>query len=84
MNKATLALLISGLMAGQTAMAMAPNTDLNLMPYPQEVELGKGQVALDKDFSIYVKGYDSERWAVYYTRLSLPKKKEVEKWGGAV
>ncbi|NOH21644.1 beta-N-acetylhexosaminidase [Vibrio europaeus] len=61
MNKATLALLISGLMAGQTAMAMAPNTDLNLMPYPQEVELGKGQIALDKDFSIYVKGYDSER-----------------------
>ena len=52
MNKATLALLISGLMAGQTAMAMAPNTDLNLMPYPQEVELGKGQVALDKDFSL--------------------------------
>tara|TARA_Y100001956_G_scaffold44900_1_gene43678 strand:- start:1099 stop:1221 length:123 start_codon:yes stop_codon:yes gene_type:complete len=39
MEKATLALVISGLMTGP---AMAPNTNLNLMPYPQEVELGSG------------------------------------------
>ncbi|WP_159737685.1 beta-N-acetylhexosaminidase [Vibrio atypicus] len=61
MKKATLALLISGLMAAPTTMAMAPNTDLNLMPYPQEVALGSGKVELNKDFSIFIKGYDSER-----------------------
>lgn len=60
MKKSTLTLLISGLLT-TNAMAMAPNTDLNLMPYPQEVELGSGKVELDKDFSIYIKGYDSER-----------------------
>lgn len=60
MKKSTLTLLISGLLT-TNAMAMAPNTDLNLMPYPQEVELGNGKVELDKDFSIYIKGYDSER-----------------------
>ncbi|WP_019275233.1 beta-N-acetylhexosaminidase [Vibrio coralliilyticus] len=61
MKKATLALVISGLMAAPMTMAMAPNTDLNLMPYPQTVELGEGKVAIDKSFSIYIKGYDSER-----------------------
>lgn len=60
MKRTTLTLLISGLLT-TNAMAMAPNTDLNLMPYPQEVELGSGKVELDKDFSIYIKGYDSER-----------------------
>ncbi|MEF1171218.1 beta-N-acetylhexosaminidase [Vibrio sinaloensis] len=61
MKKATLALLVSGLMTGPAAMAMAPNTDLNLMPYPQEVQLGSGSVSIDKAFSIFIKGYDSER-----------------------
>lgn len=42
MNKGTLALLISGLITIPTAaMAMTPNTDLNLMPYPQNVEWGR-------------------------------------------
>lgn len=62
MNKGTLALLISGLISIPTAaMAMTPNNDLNLMPYPQNVELGQGKVTLDKSFSIYIKGYDSPR-----------------------
>ncbi|HDM8045128.1 TPA: family 20 glycosylhydrolase [Vibrio campbellii] len=60
MNKGTLALLISGLISIPTA-AMTPNTDLNLMPYPQNVELGQGKITLDKSFSIYIKGYDSPR-----------------------
>ncbi|NAW62074.1 family 20 glycosylhydrolase [Vibrio sp. V31_P5A7T61] len=62
MNKGTLVLLISGLITIPTAaMAMTPNTDLNLMPYPQNVELGQGKISLDKSFSIYIKGYDSPR-----------------------
>ncbi|WP_282252451.1 beta-N-acetylhexosaminidase [Vibrio campbellii] len=62
MNKGTLALLISGLISIPTAaMVMTPNTDLNLMPYPQNVELGQGKITLDKSFSIYIKGYDSPR-----------------------
>ncbi|EGR0101374.1 family 20 glycosylhydrolase [Vibrio vulnificus] len=63
MNKATLALLISGIFMAPTTMAMAPNTDLVLMPYPQSVELSEGKVTLDKAFSIYIKGYDSPRVA---------------------
>ncbi|WP_032469200.1 beta-N-acetylhexosaminidase [Vibrio mimicus] len=61
MNKATLALLISGMMMAPTSMAMAPNTDLVLMPYPQSVTLQEGKVALDQNFSIFIKGYDSPR-----------------------
>lgn len=62
MNKGTLVLLILGLITIPTAaMAMTPNTDLNLMPYPQNVELGQGKISLDKSFSIYIKGYDSPR-----------------------
>ncbi|ANN29091.1 Beta-hexosaminidase [Vibrio vulnificus] len=63
MNKATLALLISGVLMAPITMAMAPNTDLVLMPYPQNVELSEGKVTLDKAFSIYIKGYDSPRVA---------------------
>ncbi|ENM5842324.1 family 20 glycosylhydrolase [Vibrio mimicus] len=63
MNKATLALLISGMMMAPTSMAMAPNTDLVLMPYPQSVTLQEGKVALDQNFSIFIKGYDSPRVA---------------------
>ncbi|ENM5779134.1 family 20 glycosylhydrolase [Vibrio mimicus] len=63
MNKATLALLISGMMMAPTSMAMAPNTDLVLMPYPQSVTLQEGKVALDQHFSIFIKGYDSPRVA---------------------
>ncbi|EEY46317.1 beta-hexosaminidase [Vibrio mimicus VM223] len=46
-----------------TSMAMAPNTDLVLMPYPQSVTLQEGKVALDQNFSIFIKGYDSPRVA---------------------
>ncbi|MGC9403734.1 family 20 glycosylhydrolase [Vibrio genomosp. F10 str. 9ZC157] len=46
-------------------LAMAPNTDLNLMPYPQTVELNKGQVTVDSEFKVFIKGYNSDR--VEYT-----------------
>ncbi|OEF05085.1 family 20 glycosylhydrolase [Vibrio genomosp. F10] len=45
--------------------AMDPNTDLNLMPYPQTVELNKGQVTVDSEFKVFIKGYNSDR--VEYT-----------------
>ncbi|MGF1777693.1 family 20 glycosylhydrolase [Vibrio nomapromontoriensis] len=61
MKKNVLSLLVAGSLMSATAWAAAPNTDLNLMPYPQSVELGTGQVELTKDFSIYIKGYRSER-----------------------
>ncbi|NOH30228.1 family 20 glycosylhydrolase [Vibrio mediterranei] len=65
MKKSILSLLIAGSLTTTAAWAMAPNTDLNLMPYPQSVELGQGSVTLDKDFSIYIKGFNSDR--VEYT-----------------
>lgn len=61
MTKSTLALLMTSIVASSNVMANEPNTSLNLMPYPQSVELGSGKVILDKSFSIYVKGHDSER-----------------------
>ncbi|EKF9122917.1 beta-N-acetylhexosaminidase [Vibrio cholerae] len=60
MKRSTLALFISGLLS-TNLMAMAPSTPLNLMPYPQSVELGVGTVNIDKNFSIYIKGFDSDR-----------------------
>ncbi|ERM62605.1 beta-N-acetylhexosaminidase [Vibrio mimicus CAIM 1883] len=51
------------MMMAPTSMAMAPNTDLVLMPYPQSVTLQEGKVALDQNFSIFIKGYDSPRVA---------------------
>lgn len=65
MKKSILTLLVAGSLTTTAAWAMAPNTDLNLMPYPQSVELGQGSVTLDKDFSIYIKGFNSDR--VEYT-----------------
>ena len=62
MYKGTLALLISSIFTLPTAaIAMTPNSDLNLMPYPQNVALKEGKVTLDKSFSIYIKGYNSPR-----------------------
>lgn len=61
MNKGTLALLISGLLAIPATMAKTPNSDLNLMPYPKKVALGQGKIPLNSAFSIYIKGYDSPR-----------------------
>lgn len=61
MKKTILSLLISSSMVAPMAFAMAPNTDLNLMPYPQEVELKSGQVNIDSDFKVFIKGYNSDR-----------------------
>ncbi|MEZ8824299.1 family 20 glycosylhydrolase [Vibrio amylolyticus] len=65
MKKTILSLLISSSMVTPMALAMAPNTDLNLMPYPQEVELNKGQVTVDSHFKVFIKGFNSDR--VEYT-----------------
>ncbi len=61
MNKTLISILIAGSLMSSTVMAMAPNSDLNLMPYPQQLELGSGTVSIDKNFSIFIKGYSSER-----------------------
>ena len=55
MKKTILSLLISGSVVSPMALAMAPNTDLNLMPYPQTVELKSGQVKVDGNFKVYIK-----------------------------
>nr|VVV02715.1 Beta-hexosaminidase [Aliivibrio wodanis] len=61
MKKTLLTLTVSSLLFSASSIASAPNTDLNLMPYPQSVELKSGQVAINSDFSIYLDGYKSER-----------------------
>ncbi len=65
MKKTILSLLISGSVVSPMALAMAPNTNLNLMPYPQTVELQAGQVKVDGNFKVYIKGFNSDR--VEYT-----------------
>ena len=57
---ALLTLSLSGF-ASLAAFAAAPNTDLNLMPYPQEVNLQQGALKVDADFSIALTGFQSER-----------------------
>ncbi|WP_051303036.1 beta-N-acetylhexosaminidase [Psychromonas aquimarina] len=57
---ALLTLGISGF-ASLSATAAAPNTDLNLMPYPQEVTLKQGTLKIDADFSIALTGFQSDR-----------------------
>lgn len=52
MKKTMLALAISALACSSLAWAAAPNTDLPLMPYPQEVMLGKGVLPVDRHFTI--------------------------------
>ncbi|WP_226983160.1 beta-N-acetylhexosaminidase [Vibrio navarrensis] len=36
---------------------MAANRELNLMPYPQQVQLLSGRIAIDANFSMLLKGY---------------------------
>ena len=61
MKKTLLALTVSSLVFSASSFSSAPNTDLNLMPYPQSVELKSGQLAITNNFSIYIDGYKSER-----------------------
>lgn len=61
MKKTLLTLSISSFLFSASSLASAPNTDLNLMPYPQSVELNSGQLEITSDFSIYIDGYKSER-----------------------
>ncbi|MGY0400074.1 MAG: beta-N-acetylhexosaminidase [Ostreibacterium sp.] len=49
--------------------AMTPNTDLNLMPYPQSVKLGQGKISINKDFSLYVSNFNSNRIKANMKRL---------------
>ncbi len=55
MKKTILSLLISGSVVSPMALAMAPNTDLNLMPYPQAVELNQAKVKVDGNFKVYIR-----------------------------
>ncbi|MUK77180.1 family 20 glycosylhydrolase [Aliivibrio fischeri] len=61
MKKTLLTLSISSFLFSASSLASAPNADLNLMPYPQSVELNSGQLEITSDFSIYIDGYKSER-----------------------
>lgn len=61
MKKSILSLVIASTIFTSSAFALAPNTDLALMPYPQEVKLLEGKVEINQDFSVFVKGYSSER-----------------------
>lgn len=61
MKKTLLALTISALLFSGASFSASPNTNLNLMPYPHSVALKSGQLAITKDFSIYIEGYKSER-----------------------
>ena len=61
MKKTLLALTVSSIILSTPSLASAPNTNLNLMPYPQSVELKSGKLPIDNNFSIYIDGYKSER-----------------------
>lgn len=52
MRKTMLALAVSALACSSLVWAAAPNTDLPLMPYPQEVKLGKGELPVNRHFTI--------------------------------
>lgn len=52
---------VAGLLLSTSAMAGAPSVDLPLMPYPQQVDLQEGRLAIGKDFKIFLEGYASER-----------------------
>ena len=45
----------------ENVMSFAPNTNLQLMPYPQQVTLLKGHIEINQGFSVFIKGYNSER-----------------------
>ncbi|MDN2480925.1 family 20 glycosylhydrolase [Vibrio agarivorans] len=60
-----LSAIVSTTLLTPLALAMAPNTHLNLMPYPQTVELQAGAIEVDGNFKVFIKGYRSPR--VEYT-----------------
>ncbi|PKG40487.1 beta-N-acetylhexosaminidase [Psychromonas sp. Urea-02u-13] len=66
---ALLTLSLSGF-ASLGAFAAAPNTDLNLMPYPQEVVLNQGVLKVDANFSIALTGFQSPRLQATAQRLA--------------
>ncbi|KXF83346.1 family 20 glycosylhydrolase [Enterovibrio coralii] len=61
MKKTVLSLFVSTVLMAPAALADAPNTDLQLMPYPKEVTLLDGKTEINQDFSVYISGYSSER-----------------------
>ncbi|WP_036823887.1 beta-N-acetylhexosaminidase family protein, partial [Photobacterium sanctipauli] len=75
MKKTILSALIMGaMMSPAVTLAGAPNTDLNLMPYPHSVELSEGRVNIDSQFNVFVKGFTSDR--VDFTANRLIKRLE--------
>ncbi|SKA60494.1 family 20 glycosylhydrolase [Enterovibrio nigricans] len=61
MKKSVLSLIVSSILFAPAVLADAPNTDLQLMPYPKEVTLLQGKTEIDQDFSIFISGHHSER-----------------------
>lgn len=61
MKKSILSLIIASTLVTGNVMAASPNTDLQLMPYPQQVTLLKGNIEINQNFSVFIKGYSSER-----------------------
>lgn len=72
MKKTILPVMMMGMCAASAMAGVtgnAPNTDLNLMPYPQSVELHQGRIAITSDFKVYIQGYQSERITFTAQRL---------------
>ncbi|WP_087017948.1 family 20 glycosylhydrolase [Thaumasiovibrio subtropicus] len=65
MKKNLVSLVVAGVIMSANAMAMSPNTDLNLMPYPRDVAMKEGQVKIDGNFKVFIQGFNSDR--VEYT-----------------
>ncbi|OEE70248.1 beta-N-acetylhexosaminidase [Enterovibrio norvegicus FF-33] len=61
MKKSAISLLISAALLSPVTLADAPNTDLQLMPYPSSVFLQEGNTEINQDFSLFISGYSSER-----------------------
>ncbi|MGF1755079.1 beta-N-acetylhexosaminidase [Vibrio makurazakiensis] len=61
MKKTIMSVLVSSVLVSQLSMAAAPNTELQLMPYPKEVSLNSGKVVINQDFAVYVSDYSSGR-----------------------
>jgi len=60
-KKKILPLVIAATVLSPFLMAEAPNTALNLMPYPQQVEQHNSSIQLNSDFTVFIKGFQSDR-----------------------
>ncbi|CAG19679.1 family 20 glycosylhydrolase [Photobacterium profundum] len=71
MKMKPLALSLSLIISAFPALADKPNTDLQLMPYPQQVTLGDSEgLVVDRNFSAKLTGFTSERLESAMQRLN--------------